>query len=366
MCVKIDETNLTYSSGVSSTRELHEAGVMLEGFAFNPDDIEQNIIEMPLNMKSMQDHALGRRRWGSRKPLSVWDAFARLPNYQQEILLKFIAKRKKEVYEYTGDNHPQSPQPVVISLHVAKHRSQRLLEAFKRFRDFDIRFGPKRSTLFIVIARVTGPCTNGPGPLISPMTPGRSPFSGGGLRKDDTYYSNSIFSSPPSRSSSRSHRRSRARYSRSRSRSRTRSGLVIAAAAGALFAAYKERRSRKLAQERKSRGRARSRSRSRRYSSSSPSPYSAPPSPHPPLQAEELLKPGDQGNDGSHFRRVTTLNEIDKNDQSDLPPPQPQLESSPPPHQSQRTTTFREDAHQDRGSIGVQALAALHSRNISH
>ena len=59
VCVKINETNLTFSSGVSSITELHEAGVILEGFAFNPDDIEQNIIEMPLNMKSMQDHALG-------------------------------------------------------------------------------------------------------------------------------------------------------------------------------------------------------------------------------------------------------------------------------------------------------------------
>ena len=135
-------------------------------------------------------------------------------------------------------------------------------------------------------------------------------------------------------------------------------------------AAYKERKSRKFAEERRSRSRARSRarsrSRSRRYPSYSPNPNSAPPSPTPPTPNEELLKPGDQGNDEPQLRRVTTLSEIDKNDQSEIPPPQPQLESYPRTPQRRRTTTFREDAHQDRKSIGVQALAALHSRNISH
>ena len=357
------KTNLTLSSGISSITELHQAGVVLEGFAFNPDDIEQNIIEMPLNMKSMQDHALEKRHWASRKPLSVWDAFARLPNYQQEILLKFIVKRKKELYGYTGDNHPQSPQLVLISLHVAKHRSQRFLEALKRFRNFDIRNGPKRSTLFIVVARVTGPFTNGPEPLISSMTPGHSPSNGGGLRRDDSYYSDSILSNSPSQISSRSHRRSRTRHSRSHSRSRTRGGLAIAAVAGALLAAYKERKRRKLTQDRRSRSRARSRSRSRRYTSYSSSPYSTPPSSPPPPPAE---KSGDQANDEPQLGRITTLNEIDENDQSDLPPPPPQLGSYPPPPQRQRTTTSRKDADQDRKSIGEQALAALHSRSISH
>ena len=363
MCVKMKETNLTYSSGMSSITELYEAGVMFEGFAFNPDEIEQNIIEMPLNMKAMQDHALKNRHWGSRKSLSVWDAFARLPNYQQEILLKFISKRKEELYGYTGDNHPQSPQLVLISLHVAKHRSQRFLEALKRFRDFDIRNGPSRSTLFIVIARVTGPCTNGPEPLISSMRPGRrSPSNGGGLRRDHNYYSDSILSNSPSQISSRSHRRSRARYSRSRSRSRTRGGLAIAAVAGALLAAWKEKKSRKLTQDRRSR----SRSRSRRYISYSSSPSPTPHSPPPPPPAEALLKSGDQANDEPQLGRITTLNEIDKNDQSDLPPTQPQLGSYPPPPQRQRTTTSQEDAHKDRKSFGAQALAALNSRNISH
>ena len=350
---------------MSSITELHEAGVMLEGFAFNPDDTEQNIIEMPLNMKSMQDHALKKRHWGSRKPVSVWDAFARLPNYQQEILLRFIVKRKKELYGYTGDNHPQSPQLVLISLHVAKHRSQRFLEALKRFRDFDVRNGPNRSTLFIVIARVTRSYTNGPEPLISSMTPGRSPSNGGGPRRD-LYYSDSILSNSPSQILPRSRRRSRARYSRSRSRSRTRGGLGKAALVGVLLAAWKEGKRRRLTQDRRSRSRVRSRSRSRRYTSYSSSPYSTPPSPPPPPPAEALPKSGDQANDEPQLGRITTLNETDKNDQSDLPPPQPQLGSYPPPPQRQRTTTSREDAHEDRKSIGVQALAALNPRNISH
>ena len=313
---------------------------------------------MPLNMKSMQDHALKKRHWGSRKPLGVWDAFARLPNYQQEILLKFIVKRKKELYGYTGDNHPQSPQLVLISLHVAKHRSQRFLEALKRFRDFDIRNGPNRSTLFIVIARVTGPFTNGPEPLISSMTPGRSPSNGGGLRRDDSYYSDSILSNSPSQISSRSHRRSRTRHSRSRSRGRTRGGLAIAAVAGALLAAYKERKSRKLTQDRRSRSRARSRSRSRRYTSYSSSPYSTPSPPPPPAE-----KSGDQVNDEPQLGRVTTLNEIDQNDQSDPPPPAP---PGPPPLKHHQTTTSRKDADQNREAIVEQALAASHSRTISH
>ncbi|KAL9132602.1 MAG: hypothetical protein Q9175_006227, partial [Cornicularia normoerica] len=111
-------------NGISSTTELHESGVVLEGFAFNPDDFEQDIIEIPLNLRSMQDHALNRRRWGSRKPLSVWDAFARLPNYQQEIILRFIAKRKRELYGNTNDGSQLSSQLVLISLNVAKYRWQ--------------------------------------------------------------------------------------------------------------------------------------------------------------------------------------------------------------------------------------------------
>ena len=134
-----------------------------------------------------------------------------------------------------------------------------MLEVLKRIRDFDVRNGPNWSTLFIVIARVTGRRTNCAEPLISSMTPGRSPSNGGGLGRDDSYYSDPILSNSPSQISSRNDRRSRARYSRSRSRSRTRGGLAMAAAAGALLAAYKERKSRKLTQDRRSRSRARSR-----------------------------------------------------------------------------------------------------------
>lgn len=356
-------TKLTCSSGTSSTTELHESGVILEGFAFNPDDFEQDIIEMPLNLRSMQDHALNRRRWGSRKPLSVWDAFARLPNYQQEIILKFIAKRKGELYGNANDGSQLSPQLVLISLNVAKYRWQRSLEALKRFRDFNFSTAPQRSTLFIVIARMAEPRRTGPEPLISSMTPGRPPFNGGGPRTEDGAYTDSTSSNHPSLYSSRSRRRSRVRYPWSRSRSRTRSyrPRFAIAAARALKAAYKDRKSKRLGEERRPRSRSRRSPRRRRYPSYYTY-YPPPPPPDHPRPETEAPKTGDQGNDETRLHCVTTLNGTDGNDPSSIPPSRPELEPPPP---TQRTTTFQKDADRGEKSFGEQAIAALHSRNTS-
>ncbi len=68
-------------SGICSITQLYESGVILEGFAFNPDELNQTIIEMPLNMNAMQQHALRKRCWGNKQPASVWDSFDGLPNY---------------------------------------------------------------------------------------------------------------------------------------------------------------------------------------------------------------------------------------------------------------------------------------------
>ena len=366
---------------------------MLEGFAFNPDEFEQKVIEMPLNMRSIQDHALKRSRWGSRKPLSVWDAFARLPNYQQEMILTILAERKRQLYDYTRDDPPLPPQLVLISLNVAKYRWRRFLEALRRFGDFDFGNAPKRRMLFIVIARVTQPHSNGSEPLISSTKPWRRPS------KADRDDSESTSSNDPSSSPSRSRRRSRVRYSRSRSRSRTRGhrrGLVVAAARG-LKAAYQNRKSERFAEERRSRRR----SRRRRYSldsdpmheayggaqaraaeaagaqqSTGRYDYAANPTGYPSSSiGTEAPKAGDQGDDESQLRRVTTLNETDGNEPSTVPPPPPQREPTvietdkialPPPFSPpQRATTFQEDVNSGGRSVGGQALAALGLRSTS-
>lgn len=370
----------------------------------NSDDIEQRVIEIPLNMRSMQDHALKRRRWGSRKPLSVWDAFARLPEYQQEILLTFIAQRKRELYDYSRDSSPLSPQLVLISLNVAKHRWRRFLGVLKGFITFGDENTQTRSTLFFVTARVGESHRNGPEALISSTIPGGTLFNGVGPRREDADDSESTSSGHRSSSPSRSRRRSRVRYSRSRSRSRTRGNrrvLVVSAARG-LKAAYKNRRARRLAEERRSR----SRSRRRRYSPDSGydevyyyrrggesqvraarasgadqstaryNDATAPTVNSSQISRTRLPKPGDPGFDEIRLRRVTTLDETDGDEPSAFPPPPPrreqtviqsdQLEPYLPPPPPQRTTTFQEGEHRGGKLVGGQALASLGLGSLFH
>ena len=171
---------------------------------------------------------------------------------------------------------------------------------------------------------------------------------------------------------------------------------MVAAARG-LKAAYKNRKSERIAEERRSRRR----SRRRRYSSDSDAmyeayggaqargakvagaqqstglyDYAANHTGYPPSSIEsEAPKAGDQGDDESQLRRVTTLNETDGNEPSTVPPPPPQREPTvieterifppPPPPPPQLATTFQEDENNGGRSVGGQALAALGLRSTS-
>ncbi|KAK3177031.1 hypothetical protein OEA41_008357 [Lepraria neglecta] len=384
--------------GISSITELHESGVILEGFAFNPDELNQTIIEMPLNMNSMQQHALRRRRWGSKKPSSVWDSFAGLPNYQQEMILEFIAKRKRDLYDYNYSNSPASPQLVLISLNIAKHRWQRLLEALKRFVNIDPSDAPRRSTFFIVIARVTESRRNGPEPLISTTTPWR-PLSDGGdpYGSDRDYSSDSDYRSRSRsriryNSRTRSHTRRRYEPSRSRSRTRGRKRALLSLFVHGVKAGYQKENSKRIAEERRSR----TRSRRNRYSSYSDYPesasqigattangvaahdyYSATSNFPPPPDTTEPPQARDQVYDVAQVRRVTTLNEDGVYELSSaLPPPnvgrrptvkegdstEPAVDLPPPPR---RKTTFREDADHGGRSVAGRALTALGIRTAT-
>ena len=388
--------NLTQCSGTSTITELQESGIILESFAFNPEDNYEKIIEMPLNMNAMQAHALKGRRWGSKKPLSVWDTFAGLPNYQQEMVLEFIAKRKREIYSYSWGSFSPSPQLVLISLNVAKHRWQRFTEALKRLINIDPSDAPTRSTLFIVIARVMESQRGGPEPLISTVTAQRPPSIGGDSIESDTEYS-SLSVSYGSRSRSRGRYESRARARRERSRGRTRSrGLkrgLASAAAFALVHAYRRRRETRELEGKTSHRRARARarrSRSRsRYSSGSEYPerrsradatnttdvvehgYYPQSSYYPPPPG--TTKPprnGDQGDYAPQVRRVMALNENDGYRPSSAFPPPPGRRPTvkegdgiepmeKPTLQPRRTTTSLGDGDRGTKSVVGTALAAL-------
>ncbi len=364
--------------------ELHESGVILEGFAFNPDELNQTIIEMPLNMNAMQQHALRKRRWGNKKPASVWDSFARLRNNQQEMILEFIAKRKRDLYDYNLSDSPSTPQLVLISLSITKHRWKRFLESIKRLLNTgpsDIRRGP---TYFIVIARVAVSRYKGPKPLISTSTPWRPPHDGGDPYGSDQGY-NSSDSEYLSRNRSRSRYRTRSRKRYGRSRSRSRSRGLRRSLASAAVRLYQNSKSKVPAEERGSR--ARVSPRRDHYSSNSDHPERSGPvdanahdvarngyhpvtSQFPPPPDTKQLSYG-----APPLRRATTVNELDASEPSSALSPQPgrratmkEGESTEPaielPAPPRRKTTFQEDPDDDGRSLGERALAALGIQSV--
>ena len=374
-------------SGICSITELYESGVILEGFAFNPDDLNHTIIEMPLNMNAMQQHALRKRRWGNKQPASVWDSFGGLPNDQQEMIVQFIARRKRDLYDYDLSDSPSTPQLVLISLNITKHRWKRFLEAIKRFLNTGPSDYPRGATYFIVIARVAVSRHKGPEPLISTTTRWRPPHDEG-----DPYESNRDYSSSDSennsrdRSRSRYRNRSRKRYERSRSRSRSHSSIAhrglrrsLASAAVRLF---QNSKTELPAEERRSRARFSSR---RDRSSNSDHPEGSGPidaNAHGAAVngfypvASEFPPPPDTTK-LPYLRRATTLNELDASEPSSALSPQPgrratvkegesteAVKGSPAP--PRRKATFQEDPYPDhRGrSFGETALAALNIETV--
>ena len=361
-------------SNICSVAELHESGVILEGFALNSDEFNQTIIEMPLNMHAMQQHALRKRHWGNKQSANVWDSFAGLPNDQQEMILEFIAKRKRDLYDYDLSDSPSTPQLVLISLNITKHRWKRFLGSIKRLLNTgpsDARRGP---TYFIVIARVAVPRQKGPEPLISTTTAWRPPKDGGDLHGSDQGYNPSdrseeyIIIPQRKRSRSRYRTRSRKRYGRSRSRSRSRGsmpGLAAAAIAGL-----------------EERSRARGSVRRDHYSSNSEHPERSGPvdanahgvvrngyydekSQFPPPPDTKALSYG-----APPLRRATTVNELDAIEPSSALSPQPkrratvkESESTEPiigrPAPPRRKTTLPGDPDHGGRSFGETALAAL-------
>ena len=366
-------------SNICSVTELYESGVILEGFALNSDKFNQTIIEMPLNMHAMQQHALRKRRWGNKQPADVWDSFAGLSNNQQEMILEFIAKRKRDLYNYDLRDSPSTPQLVLISLNITKHRWKRFLGSITRLLDIgrpDARRGP---TYFIVIARVAVPRHKGPEPLISTTTAWRPPHDGGDLHGSDLHGSDQGYNSSdqseeyiiiPQRnhSGSRYRTRSRKRYGRSRSRSRSRvSGRGLAAAA---IAGLEER------------SRARRSVRRDHYSSNPehperPGPVDA--NAHGVVRHsyydEKSQVPFSPDTKALPYgapplRRATTVNELDASEPSSALSPRPkrratvkESESTEPvvgrPAPPRRKATLPGDPAHGRRSLGEAALAAL-------
>ncbi len=248
------------------------------------------------------------------------------------MILEFIAKRKRDLYDYDLSDSPSTPQLVLISLSITKHRGKRFLEAMKRFLNTGPSDIPRGPTYFMVIARVAVSRHKGPEPLISTTTPRRPPHDG-----DDPYGSDQGYSSSDSenisrnRSRSRYRTRSRNRYERSRSRSRSR-GLrrSLASAAARL---YQNSKSKPPAEERRSR--ARVSSRRDRYSLNSDRPERSDPidanahgvavngyypvtSEFPPPPDTTKLPYG-----APPLRRATTVSELDAFEPSSALSPQP-------------------------------------------
>lgn len=155
---------------MSSVTDLYEAGVLVEAFAINPTTTE--IVDMPLNMQTIQSHALRKPKWRARKSTQPWDRFARLPNEQQEMLLEFMTERGRTVDGLDGRaaNDVSSSIVVLISIHKLHYRMRNAWEVLKRSISFDTKYTSSRSTLFIVIGRLPEPRRYGPEPL--PWTTG--------------------------------------------------------------------------------------------------------------------------------------------------------------------------------------------------
>lgn len=216
---------LIHLSGLCSIAELHDAGIVLNAYAFGLGDHEYTRIEIPLNLHSMQQHALQSRHWAKKNLPNVWDLFDQLPTRLQASVLEFMTEKKKLMYGRETSQSSAYSQLVLLSLRLEKHRRRRLLDVIKRVLIFDTSGASTRPALLIITARVSYTSDQMGRAEISNYPPSYSGSSDHELSHDSDYTSDSYASS--SRERSRYNRRRS--YSRHRSRSRSRKLSVLKA-----------------------------------------------------------------------------------------------------------------------------------------
>ena len=278
------------------------------------------------------------------------------------MILEFIAKRKRALYDYDLGESPCRPQLVLISLNITQHRWKRFLKLIKRFLNSgrsDTRRGP---TYFIVIARVAVSRHKGPEPLISTRTPWRPPHD-----VDDPYGSDQGYDSSDSeylsrnRSRSRYRTRSRKRYVRSRSRSRSR-GLRRSLASAAVRL-YQNSKSKFPAEERRSRARISPRrdhhslhpDQPKRSGPIDANAQSVARNSYDPVTSQFPPPPDTKEipHSGPAFRRARTVNELDASEPYSALSPQPRLQATVKEGESTEPRVMRHPAPADHDRRSV-------------
>ncbi|KAL8907497.1 MAG: hypothetical protein Q9171_005839 [Xanthocarpia ochracea] len=182
--------NSSSGHGLCSVAELHDAGVILESYAFNWLKMDGTIIEMPINLQTIRQHAFKRHHSFSRRLRRVWDDFANLPTDNQEELLGFIAKRRRYLYGKDGSQSSSYPPIILISINTSKRWTDYLDRLLSR--DID---GTRALITYIVLARTTYGAEVASGRRLAGTSPLDTESKGTHSCSDSEYTSNSTASS---------------------------------------------------------------------------------------------------------------------------------------------------------------------------